>query len=68
MNQGELLFCSPRNKTELQKGTINAICRHFIAKKFGWLNKWHFMKLTNLDKKFKALMGGNKGPSTSMKA
>ena len=58
-------FGHPRKVTDLQKNTIYAICRHFIAKKNGWLNEWHFLKLDDFPAEFKALMGGKEGPGTS---
>jgi hypothetical protein len=43
-------FAHPRNTTKFQKGNVNAICRNFIAKKIGWLNKGHFMIMSNPNK------------------
>ncbi len=61
-------FAHPRNATKLQKGTLDAICCHFIAKKVGWLKLLTFIKLNDLDHAFNVLMGGNKGTSSSKTA
>jgi hypothetical protein len=61
-------YSHPRNAHELTVETIAAIVRHFSSKKFGWLNKWHIMKLGDLPADVKALMGGKDGPSSSKRA
>jgi len=59
-------FAHPRKVTDLNKDTVLAICRHFAAKKIGWLNEWHFLKhVEDLPAEFRALMGGKEGPGTS---
>jgi hypothetical protein len=43
----------------LKKETINAIGKHFLEKRVGWFNEWHFLKvMSKLPEKFKQLMGG----------
>ena len=52
----------PRKVGDLKKETINAIGEHFLEKRVGWFNEWHFLKvLGELPGKFKALMGGKDG-------
>jgi hypothetical protein len=52
----------PRKVSDLKKETVNAIGKHFLEKRVGWFNKWHFLKvLGELPNKFKALMGGKDG-------
>ena len=52
----------PRKVDDLKKETVNAIGKHFLEKKVGWFNEWHFLKvLGELPDKFKALMGGKDG-------
>jgi hypothetical protein len=52
----------PRKVGDLIKETVNAIGEHFLEKKVGWFNEWHFLKvLGELPDKFKALMGGKDG-------
>jgi hypothetical protein len=58
-------YAHPRKAMDLNKNTVLAICRHFLAKKIGWLNEWHFLKLEDLPAEFKPLMGGKEGPGTS---
>ena len=49
----------PRKVGDLKKETINAIGKHFLEKRAGWFNEWHFLKvLGELPNKFKLLMGG----------
>jgi hypothetical protein len=44
---------------------VNAIGKHFLEKRVGWFNEWHFLKVTNeLPKKLKQLMGGKDGRSS----
>ena len=46
----------------MKKETVTTIGEHFIAKKIGWFNEWHFLKVQHLlPDKFKALMGGKDG-------
>jgi hypothetical protein len=61
-------YSHPRNACKLTAETIAAIICHFSSKKIGWLNKWHFMKLTHLPADVKALVGGKDGPSSSKRA
>jgi hypothetical protein len=61
-------YSHPRNACELTAKTIAAIICHFSSKNIRWLNKWHFMKLTQLPADVKALMGGKDGPSFSKRA
>jgi hypothetical protein len=49
----------------LKKETVSAIGEHFLEKKVGWFNEWHFLKvMSELPKKFKQLMGGKGGRSS----
>ena len=57
-------FINPCSAADLKLETIEIIGDHFTAKKFGWFNKYHFMKLTNLKTKYKALMGKKDRPSS----
>jgi hypothetical protein len=58
-------FVHPRKVGDLKKDTINAIGKHFLEKRVGRFNKWHFLKVANeLPKKFKQLMGGKDGRSS----
>ena len=58
-------FVHPRKVGDLKKETINAIGNHFIEKKIGWFNEWHFLKVKHeLPEKFKSLMGGKDGCSS----
>ncbi len=58
-------FVHPREVGDLKKETINAIGNHFLKKRVGWFNEWHFLKVANeLPKKFKQLMGGKDGRSS----
>ena len=55
----------PRKVGNLKKETINAIGKHFLEKRVGWFNKWHFLKvLGKLPDKFKLLMGWKDGRSS----
>jgi hypothetical protein len=52
----------PRKVGDMKKETVNAIGEHFLEKKVGWFNEWHFLKvLGELPDKFKSLMGGKDG-------
>jgi hypothetical protein len=52
----------PRKVGDLKKETINAIGEHFLEKRVGWFNEWHFLNvLSKLPDKFKLLMGGKDG-------
>jgi hypothetical protein len=52
----------PRKVGDLKKETVISIGEHFIAKKVGWFNEWHFLKVQHLlPDKLKALMGGKDG-------
>ena len=58
-------FLHPRKVSNMKKETINAIGDHFLEKKVGWFNEWHFLKAMNeLPAKYKKLMGGKDGPSS----
>jgi len=58
-------FVHPRKVGDLKKETINAIGDHFLEKKVGWFNEWHFLKVMHeLPRKFKSLMGGKDGCSS----
>jgi hypothetical protein len=58
-------FVHPRKVGNLKKETINATGDHFLEKKIGWFNKWHFLKVKHeLLEKFKSLMGGKDGCSS----
>jgi hypothetical protein len=60
-------FVHPRKVGDLKKETFNAIGEHFLKKRVGWLNEWHFLKVANeLPKKIKQLMGGKDGCSSKM--
>jgi hypothetical protein len=49
----------------MKKETVTIIGEHFLAKKIGWFNEWHFLKVQHLlPDKFKALMGGKDGCSS----
>ena len=52
----------PRKVGDLKKETINAIGEHFLEKRVGWVNEWHFLNvLSKLPDEFKLLMGGKDG-------
>jgi hypothetical protein len=58
-------FVHPRKVGDLKKKTVNAIGKHFLEKRVGWFNKWHFLKvMSKLPKKFKQPMGGKDGCSS----
>ena len=58
-------FVHPRKVGDLKKETINAIGDHFLEKKIGWFNEWHFLKVKHeLPEKLKSLMGGKDGCSS----
>jgi len=58
-------FVHPRKVGDLKKETVNSIGDHFIEKKVGWFNEWHFMKVKHeLPEKFKFLKGGKDGCSS----
>jgi hypothetical protein len=58
-------FVHPRNVDDLKKETVNAIGEHFLEKRVGWFNEWHFLKvMSELPEKFKQLMGGKDGRSS----
>ncbi len=60
-------FVHPRKVGVLKKETLNAIGEHFLEKRVGWFNEWHFLKVTSkLPKKFKQLMGGKYDRSSKM--
>ena len=35
----------PRKVSDLKKETVIAIGEHFLEKRVGWFNKWHFLKV-----------------------
>jgi hypothetical protein len=47
-------FLHPCSSEDLHLETIELI--NFLAKKVGWLNEYHFLKLTGLKPKYKALL------------
>ena len=58
----------PRKVGDMKKETVTTIGEHFLAKKIGWFNEWHFLKVQHLlSDKFKALMGGKDGCGSSKK-
>ena len=58
-------FVHPRKVGDLKKETVNAIGNHFLEKKIGWFDEWHFLKAKHeLPEKFKSLMGGKDGCSS----
>jgi hypothetical protein len=58
-------FVHPRKVGDLKKETVNSIGEHFLEKKVGWFNEWHFLKVVSkLPKKFKQLIGGKDGRSS----
>ncbi len=60
-------FVHPRKVSDLKKETVNAIAEHFLKKRVGLFNEWHFLKvMSKLPKKFKQLMGGKDGHSSKM--
>jgi hypothetical protein len=44
-NRANCAFVHPRKVDDLKKETINAIGDHFLEKKVGWFNEWHFLKV-----------------------
>ena len=51
----------------MKKETVNAIGEHFLKKRVGWFNEWHFLKvMSELPEKFKQLMGGKDGHFSKM--
>jgi hypothetical protein len=55
--------CSPEG---LKHETIKIIGNHFMTKKIGWFNEYHFLKVACLKPKYKTLLGGKDGPSSKM--
>jgi hypothetical protein len=51
-------FLHPHSSEDLKLETFKTIRDHFLAKKVGWFNKYHFLKLPGLKPKYKALLGG----------
>jgi hypothetical protein len=45
---------------------MELIGNNFMAKKIGWLNDYHFLKVAGLKPKYKVLLGGKDGPSSKM--
>jgi hypothetical protein len=58
-------FLHPRSPEELKLETIELIGNQFIAKKIGWFNEYHFLKVAGLKPKYKALLGGKDGPTST---
>ena len=55
----------PRKVGDMKKETVTSIGEHFLAKKIGWFNESHFLKVLHLlPDKFKPLMGGKDGCSS----
>jgi hypothetical protein len=50
-------FLHPCSSEDLKLETIKLIGDHFLAKKVGWFNKYHYLKLPGLKPKSKALLG-----------
>jgi hypothetical protein len=59
-------FLQPCSPNDLKLETIKLIGDHFMAKKIGWFNEYHFLKLTGLKPKYKTLIGGKDRPSSKM--
>jgi hypothetical protein len=59
-------FLHPRSSEDLKLETLQLIGDHFLAKKAGWFNKCHFLKLPGQKPKYKALLGGKDGPTSKM--
>jgi hypothetical protein len=57
-------FLHPHSPADLKLETIKLIGDYFMAKKIGRSNKYHFLKLTGLNPKYKALLGSKDGPSS----
>jgi hypothetical protein len=61
-----LSILSPLFIEDLKLEMIKLIGDHFLAKKVGWLNIYHFLKLPGLKPKYKALLVGKDGPTSKM--
>ncbi len=59
-------FAHPRKALQLKRETIIAIANHFIKKDVGWLNKYHFMRMSNITDDVKKLLGNTKGSTSKM--
>jgi hypothetical protein len=59
-------FLHPCSSKDLKLETIKLIEDYFLAKKIGWFNKYHFLKLPGLKPKYKALLGGKDRPTSKM--
>jgi hypothetical protein len=58
-------FLHPRKVRDMSKETVNAIGDHFLERKVGYFNEWHFMQVKDeLPAKYKKLLGGKDGPSS----
>ncbi len=58
-------FVHPRKVGDLKKETVIAIGEHFLKKRVGWFNEWHFLKvMSELPKKFEQLIRGKDGRSS----
>jgi hypothetical protein len=52
----------PRKVSDMKKESVIAIGMHFLEKRIGWFNEWHFLKfLDKLPDNFTQLMGGKDG-------
>ncbi len=57
-------FLHPCSLEILKLEMIELIRDHFLAKKDGWFNEYHFLKLPGLKPKYKALLGGKDRPTS----
>jgi hypothetical protein len=57
-------FFHPCSSEDLKLETIELIRDQILAKKVGWLTKYHFLKLLALKPKYKALLAGKDGPTS----
>jgi hypothetical protein len=52
----------PRKVSDMKKESVIAIGVHFLEKRIGWFNEWHFLKfMDKLPDNFTQLMGGKDG-------
>jgi hypothetical protein len=57
-------FLHPPSSEDLKLETIKLIGYHFLAKKIGWFNNYHCLKIPGLKPKYKALLGDKDGPTS----
>jgi hypothetical protein len=50
--------------SKLKCKTIILIANHFTKKDVGWFNEYHFMRMPNITKGVKKLLGNTKGPTS----